>query len=111
MEDVTELRQRRQRRLVQDLHEDVDREIEDFMDLGAHERGTDSDVELFASEDKGEEEEKTDDSADETEDVPFHFDIEEFSARHGATKDLGDCATSKDFFNLFSNDDYLDEIV
>ena len=39
------------------------------------------------------------------------IDIEEFSARHGATKDLGDHATSKDFFNLFIDDDYLEEIV
>ena len=114
MEEVAELRQRRQTQLEQDLREDV----EEFMDLGAHERGTDSDVELFASEDEGEEEEESDDSADETEDVPFRWsnvlgeiDIEEFSARHGPTKDLGDRATSKDFLNLFINDDYLDEIV
>ena len=53
--------------------EDVDREIEEFMDLGAHERGTDSDVELFGNEDKGKEEEESDDSADETEDVPFRW--------------------------------------
>lgn len=114
VEEVAELRQRRQRQLEQDLREDV----EEFMDLGAHERGTDSDVELFASEDEGEEEEESDDSGDETEDVPFRWsnvlgeiDIEEFSARHGATKDLGDRATSKDFLNLFIDDDYLDEIV
>ena len=73
VEDVTELRQRRQRQLEQDLLEDVDREIEEFMDLRAHERGTDSDVELFGNEDEGEEEEESDDSADETEDVPFRW--------------------------------------
>ena len=113
VEKVAELRQRRQRQLEQDSREDV----EEFMDLGAHERGTDSDVELFASEDE-EEEEESDDSADETEDVPFRWsnvlgeiDIEEFSARHGPTKDLGDRATSNDFLNLFIDDDYLDEIV
>ena len=39
------------------------------------------------------------------------IDIEEFSARHVATKDLGDHAASKDFFNLFIDDDYLEEIV
>ena len=54
---------RRQRRLQQDLHEDVDWEIKEFMDLGAHERGTDSDAELFASKDEGEEEEESDDIA------------------------------------------------
>ena len=67
VEEVAELRQRQQRQLEQDLREDV----EEFMNLGAHKRGTDSDVELFASEDEGEEEEQSDDSADETEDVPF----------------------------------------
>ena len=110
VEEVAKLRQRRQRQLEQDLREDV----KEFMDLGAHERGIDSDVQLFASEDEGEEEE-SDDSADETEDVPFRWsnvlgeiDIEEFSARHGATKDLGDRATLKDFLNLFIDNDYLD---
>ena len=39
------------------------------------------------------------------------IDIKEFSAHHGATKDLGDRATSKDFLNLFIDNDYLDEIV
>ena len=49
VEEVSELRQRQ---LEQDLREDV----EEFMNLGAHKRGTYSDVELFASEDEGEEE-------------------------------------------------------
>ena len=107
VEEVSELRQRQ---LEQDLREDV----EEFMNLGAHKRGTYSDVELFASE----EEEESDDNADETEDVPFRrsnvlgeIDIEEFSALDGATKDLGDRATSTDFLNLFIDDDYLDEVV
>ena len=39
------------------------------------------------------------------------IDIKEFSARHGATKDLGDRATSKDFLNLFTDNDYLGETV
>ena len=39
------------------------------------------------------------------------IDIKEFSAHNGATKDLGDRATSKDFLNLFIDNDYLDEIV
>lgn len=69
VEEVAELRQRRQRQLEQDLRADV----EEFKELGAHERGTDSDVELFASEDEGEEEEESNDSADETEDVPFRW--------------------------------------
>ena len=39
------------------------------------------------------------------------IDIKEFSAHNGATKDLGDRATSRDFLNLFIDNDYLDEIV
>ena len=39
------------------------------------------------------------------------MDNEQFSARHGATKDLGDSATVKDFWKLIINNDYLDEIV
>ena len=118
VEDVAELRQRRQRRQEQDLLEDVDREIKEFMNLGAHERGTDSDVELLGTKHEGEEKEESDDSADETEDVQFQWskvlgeiDIEEFSARHGSTKDLSDRATLKDFFNLFMDDNHLDTIV
>ena len=37
--------------------------------------------------------------------------VEQFYVRHGPTRDLGDNATAKDFFNQFIDDDYLDEIV
>ena len=37
--------------------------------------------------------------------------FEEFSVCHGPTKDLGGQATSKDFLDLFINNDYLDEIA
>ena len=37
--------------------------------------------------------------------------VKEFSVRHGQSRDLGDNATAKDFFNLFINDEFLDEIV
>ena len=34
-----------------------------------------------------------------------------FQFRRDPTRDLGDNATAKDFFNIFINDDYLDEII
>ena len=37
--------------------------------------------------------------------------VEEFSVRHDPSRDLGDNAMAKDFFNLFINDKFLDEIV
>jgi len=37
--------------------------------------------------------------------------VEEFSVCHGPSRNLGDNATAKDFFNLFINDEFLDEIV
>ena len=37
--------------------------------------------------------------------------VADFSLRHGPTKDLGENATSKDYFNQFLDDAYLEEIV
>lgn len=37
--------------------------------------------------------------------------VEEFSIRRGPTRDLGENATAKDFFNVFIDDAYIDEIV
>ena len=39
------------------------------------------------------------------------IDLENFSFRLGPTKNLGDIATVKDFFNQFLEDDYPDQIV
>ena len=110
VEEIAEIRQQRQ-------HQDFNREIEEMF----HESGTNSAVEFFASEDEDDEEE--DDESNESADEyappdPLQWlntlsdiNVEEFSVRHGPTKDLGGQATSKDFLNLFINDDYLDEIA
>ena len=37
--------------------------------------------------------------------------VEEFSIRRGPTRDLGENATAKDFFNVFIDDAYIDEDV
>ena len=83
--------------------------------------GANCDVEFFASggEDDEEEDNESNESADE--DAPLDplewlntlsdINVEEFSVHHGPTKDLGGQARSKDFLNLFINDDYLDEIA
>ena len=54
-------RQARQAQHEQNLLRNVDDEMEDFFDLRSQERGSDSDVELYASE----EEEESDESSDE----------------------------------------------
>lgn len=37
--------------------------------------------------------------------------VEQFSIHHGPTRDLRDIATANDFFNVFIDDAYIDEIV
>ena len=37
--------------------------------------------------------------------------VEQLSTCHGPTRDLGENATAKDFFNVFINDAYIDEII
>ena len=108
VEEIAEIRQRRQHQ---------DRVIEEMFD----ESGTNSDVEFFASGDEDDEEEDDESNESADEDAPpdalqwsntlSDINVEEFSVRHGPTKDLGGQATSKDFLNLFINDDYLDEIA
>ena len=110
VEEIAEIRQRRQ-------HQDFDREIDEMFD----DSGTNSDVEFFASGDEDDEEEDDESNESADEDAPpdllqwsntlSDINVEEFSVRHGPTKDLGGQARSKDFLNLFINDDYLDEIV
>lgn len=94
----------------------MDSEIEDFFDLRPQERGSNSDVELYAS---GEEEEGDEESAPE-ENPPNalqwsstlrEINVRQFSVRHGPTRDLGDNATAKDFFSLFLDDAHIDEII
>lgn len=39
------------------------------------------------------------------------IDFRQFSIRHGSTRDLGDNATAKDFFNLVLDNAYIDKMV
>ena len=102
VEEIAEIRQRRQHQ---------DREIEEMFD----ESGTNSDVEFFASGDEDESNESADEDAPpdplQWSNTLSDINIEEFSVRHGPTKDLGGQATSQDFLNLSINDDYPDEIA
>ena len=43
--------------------------------------------------------------------LQWQIDLENFSLRHGPTKNLGDNATVKAFLNQFLGDDYLDHII
>ena len=78
---------------------------------------------MFVDEDKGDDNESGDEDApaENQSQVPQNavywssmqreIDVENFSFRLGPTKNLGDIATAKDFFNQFLDDDYLDQIV
>ena len=124
IEEVAQVRQQRETRREEENLRDVDEEIDQIIDLQPQENGNSSDVELFADED--EEEEDAEDSDEETpaenaaaaprnriqwSSTLEGINVEEFSVRHGPTRDLGDNATAKDFFNRFIDDNYLDEIV
>ena len=113
VKEIAEIQQRRQRR----QHQDFNREIEQMF----NESGTNPDVEFFVSGDEDDEEEDDESNESAEEDAPpgalqwsntfSDINVEEFSVHHDPTKDLGGQATSKDFLNLFINDDYLDEIA
>ena len=114
------MRQARQARLEQNSVRNVDDEIVDFYDLRSQERGSDSDVELYASEEEEESDESCDEESATEESRPNtlqwsstlrQIDIEQFSISLGPTRDLGENATAKDFFNVFIDDAYIDEIV
>ena len=92
-------------------------------DVKTHENDDYSDQELFVDEDEGDDNESSDEDApaENQSQVPQNavywsskqreIDVENFSFRLGPTKNLGDIATAKDFFNQFLDDDYLDQIV
>ena len=120
IEEIERMRQARQARLEQNSVRNVDDEMEDFYDLRSQERGSDSDVELYASEEEEESDESCDEESATEESRPNtlqwsstlrQIDIEQFSISHGPTRDLGENATAKDFFNVFIDDTYIDEIV
>ena len=124
VEEIGQMRQDRQRWREQELLRDVDEEIDALIDQEPQESVSNSDVEVFA--DDGDEEsgessdEETASNAD-SDDAPPNplqwsntlggINVEEFSVSHGPSRDLRDNATAKDFFNLFINDEFLDEIV
>ena len=116
VEEIGQLRQDRQRRQQQELLRDVDEEIDALIDEEPQESASNSDVEVFA--DDGDEETASNADSDDAPPNPLQLsntlggiNVEEFSVRHGPSRDLGDNATAKDFFNLFINDEFLDEIV
>lgn len=123
IEEIGQIMQDRQARPDQQRLRDVDDQIEEFLDVRPTERGSNSDVELYASEEEEESDESSDEEStpDNAERAPPNaikwsdnlrpINIEPFSIRHGPNSDLGDNATAKDFFNVFIDDNYIDEIV
>ncbi|XP_068726589.1 uncharacterized protein [Montipora capricornis] len=77
-----------------------------------------SDVDVFVDEEEGEENDSDQSSEEEEATNAVHWsstlsgiNVKPFSIPHGPTKDLGPNAKSKDFFNLFIDDNFLDEIA
>jgi len=116
--------QDRQRQREQGSLHDVDEEIDALIDQQPQESASNSDVEVFANdgnEERGESsDEETVSNADSEDALPnllqwsntlSEINVEEFSVHHGPSRNLGDNATVKDFFNLFINGEFLDEIV
>ena len=123
VEEISHIRQDRKRRQEQDLLRNVDNEIEALIEQQAEENGNNSDIDAIADDDEGN---SGEDSNEETASTASEeaasnriqwsntlhgINVEEFSIHHGPTKDLGDNANAKDFFNLFIDNAYLDEIV
>jgi len=94
----------------------VDEEIEAFIDQEPQESPSNSDVEVFADDGNKESSESSNEDSKDAPPNPLKWsntlsgiNAEEF--RHGPFRNLGDNARAKDFFNLFINDEFLDEIV
>ena len=121
VEEIGQMMQNRQRRREQGSLRDVDEDIDALIDQEPQESASNSDVEVFADdgdEESSDEETASDEDSDDAPPNPLQWtntlsgiNVEEFSVRHGPSRDLGDNATAKDFFNLFINDEFLDEIV
>ena len=123
VEEIGHIRQDRKRRQEQELLRNVDDEIEALIEQQAEENGNNSDLDTIADDDEGNSGKDSDEETASTasEEAASNriqwsntlrgINGEEFSIRHGPTKDLGDNANAKDFFDLFIDNAYLDEIV
>ena len=124
VEEIGQMRQDRLRRREQELLRDVDEKIDALIDQEPQESVSNSDIEVFADDGDEESGESSDEETacnTDSNDAPPNplqwsntlggINVEEFSVSHGPSRDLRDNATAKDFFNLFINDEFLDEIV
>ena len=78
-------------------------------DLEVEEIDNASGVDVFVDEEEGEEEDAT--NAVHWSSTLSEINVEPFFIPHGPTKDLGPNAKSKDYYNLFIDDNFLDEIA
>ena len=93
--------------------------MEDSLDLPSQEKGSNSNVEVYAKEEeesnkssnKESAAEKSQPNALQWSSTLREINVEWFSIYHGLTRDLGDNATAKDFFNVFINNAYIDKII
>ena len=114
IEEVAHLQVNQQRRDVEQIFGNSDEEEEEFLGFERHANADNSDIEVFACDDNESDEE----TPPENEEISVEWssnlheiNVEEFRLPHGPTVDLPDDAMAKDFFDLFIDDNYLDEIV
>ena len=119
IEEIDKIQQARQTQQEQNLLHNVDGEMEDSLDLPSQEKGSNSNVEVYAKEEeesnkssnKESAAEKSQPNALQWSSTLREINVEWFSIYHGLTRDLGDNATAKDFFNVFINNAYIDKII
>ena len=117
VEEIGQMRQDHQRQREQESLCNVDAEIEALIDEPPRESPSNFDVTVFAESD----EESSESSNEESKDAPpkplqwsntlSGINVQEFSVRHGPSRNLGGNAMAKDFLNFFINDKFRDEIV
>ena len=114
IEEVSRLQENRARHVWEEVFGNSDSE-EEFLGFEPQEIPTNSDDEFFFNDSADEVEVET---RDENNEMSVNWssnleeiNVEEFVEMHGPTNNLGANATAKDFFDLFIDNSYLDDIV
>ena len=103
---IEKMQQAHQARQEQNLLRNVDDDRKDFFNLRSQERGSDSDVELYASDEEEESDESSNEESATEESQPNalqwsstlqQINVKQFSIHHGPTRDLGKKCNSQRF--------------
>ena len=117
VKEIEQLREQQRRKEVSSVGEENNSSSENG-DLEVEEIDNASDVDVFVEGEEAKEYNINQSSEEEEATNAVHWsstlseiNVEPFSIPHGPTKDLGPNVKSKDFFNLFIDDNFLDEIA